>query len=304
MILVYILFHFIFRETSLWRVDATPIQTISSNTSYTLPISLSSLNSTYNDPAPLCNCNKRSILDITWSCLMTIFLCTWVSIHPDVPDRYEKNWKIIRRKLTSMYWTIMFPEFVLAQAVRQFWAARHLFNKYKAPDRKWTMWHAHFLRMGGFYVEGQGKISVINSVLDLLDSGDISFPNITEADIQDKSKANGLSKIIVATQSLWFIVQCIGRLARGLSLAPLEVTTLAVTACTFMLSIIWWHKPFDVRQPIRLDIKHVISSDREASNEEYDDRIYLERPNDEVSGREGGSRLETINSLRIRVHWY
>ncbi|KAF9004251.1 hypothetical protein BDQ17DRAFT_1325648 [Cyathus striatus] len=150
--------------------------------------------------------------------------------------------------------------------------------------------------MGGFYVEGQRKISVINSMLDLLDSEDISFPNITEADIQDKSKANGLSKIIVATQSLWFIVQCIGRLARGLSLAPLEVTTLAVTACTFMLSIIWWYKPIDVRQPIHLDIKNITSSDREASNEEYFNVIYLERPN-EVSGEEGGSRLETINSL-------
>ncbi|KAF9004260.1 hypothetical protein BDQ17DRAFT_1241543, partial [Cyathus striatus] len=198
-----------------------------------------------DDSAPLFNCNQRSILDIIWSCLMTLFLCTWVAVYPDVPGRFETNKKILMQRLKAMCWTIMFPELVLAQAVGEYFDARNFFNKYKAPDREWTMKHAHFLRMGGFR---DVKFRNFQYYLDCLSDGDIpKFPNITEADIQDKSKADGLSKIIVATQSLWFIVQCIGRIAKGLALTPLEVTTLAVTTCTFMLSIVWWHKPFDVR---------------------------------------------------------
>ncbi|KAF9004265.1 hypothetical protein BDQ17DRAFT_1477071, partial [Cyathus striatus] len=125
------------------------------------------------------------------------------------------------------------------------------------------MKHAHFLQMGGFYAEGHGEVAYCwRDIMSYLDSGKISFPlNVTEADIQDKSKVDGLSKIILVTQALWFIVQCIGRLTKGLALTPLEVTTLAVTACTFMLSIIWWHKPFDVRQSIRLDINDITLSD-------------------------------------------
>ncbi|KAF9004281.1 hypothetical protein BDQ17DRAFT_1354872, partial [Cyathus striatus] len=156
-----------------------------------------------------------------------------------------------QRSILDIIWSCVL---VLAQAVRQLWAARLLFNKYKAPGREWTMKHAHFLRMGGFYAEEHGEVLYLQDIMLYLDSGKISFPNVTEADIQDKSKVDGLSKIILVTQTLWFIIQCIGRLTKGLALTPLEVTTLAVTTCTFMLSIFWWHKPFDVRQPIRLEI--------------------------------------------------
>ncbi|KAF9004241.1 hypothetical protein BDQ17DRAFT_1305026 [Cyathus striatus] len=319
MLLVYALYHFLFRDTSLWRVDATPIQTAPPNISYSLPISLLSLNSTSNDSAPLCNCNQRSILDIIWSCLVTLFLCTWVAVHPDVPGRHETSWKILGRRLKMMWWTIMFPELVLTQAVREFWDARRLFNKYKAPDHEWTMTHAHFLRMGGFYgynfefyTKSRDSIQFytdsrdfFENRSDVLDYQALPFRNIKEADIQDKSKADGLSKIIVATQSVWFIVQCIGRLVKGLALTPLEVTTLAVTACTFMLSIIWWHKPFDVRQPIlvpdTIDATSISGMTHTvAPSDEYHNEVILDREvhtNDEATREEGGSESETIKSL-------
>ncbi|KAF9004273.1 hypothetical protein BDQ17DRAFT_1174087, partial [Cyathus striatus] len=237
-----------------------------------------------------CNCNQRSILDIIWSCLVTIFLCTWVAVHPDVPARDEKNWKILGRRFYAMCWIIMFPELALAQAVRQVWAARHL------SENGWTMKHAHFLRMGGFYAEEHGRILNLQDILIYLNLEKISFRNVTEADIQDKSKADGLSKIVLVTQSLWFVIQCIGRRAKGLDLAPLEVTTLAITACTFMLSIIWWNKQFNVRQPIRLDIKDAIPLETATPNEGYENEIYLDREgsaDDEVQvGAEGGSEFE------------
>ncbi|KAF9008037.1 hypothetical protein BDQ17DRAFT_1323935 [Cyathus striatus] len=42
-------------------------------------------------------------------------------------------------------------------------------------------------------------------------------------------------------------------LVQGLALAQLEVTTLVIISCTFILFIIWCHKRFDVRQLVILD---------------------------------------------------
>ncbi|KAF9008079.1 hypothetical protein BDQ17DRAFT_1237491, partial [Cyathus striatus] len=248
-----------FHETNFQSTYAFPINNTSSSTSLSSLVVLSSLSPTSNDSTSVGNnYNQRSILDIVWNCLGTLFLCTWVAVHPNIPDPDENDTSILLRRLKMMYWTtianhcILAPELVFAYAVRQFIGARYIFNKYKALDRKWTMKHAHFLQMGGFYIHYQDKPRVIfEDILDnLLRNGNIKFPDIKEADIQDKSKADGPTKILLVTQTLWFVIQCIGRYIQGYALAPIEVTTLAVTACTFMLSIIWWHKPFDVRHPI------------------------------------------------------
>ncbi|KAF9008026.1 hypothetical protein BDQ17DRAFT_1237502 [Cyathus striatus] len=135
------------------------------------------------------------------------------------------------------------------------------------PDREWTTKHAHFLQMGGFQYRDGHRTTVLypDQFHDLLQKGEIVFPNISTEDITDKSKANGLSKIILVTQVFWFVTQCIARLVQGLALAQLEVTTLSIISCTFILSIIWWHKPFDVRQPVILDKTVDMKSNAETS---------------------------------------
>lgn len=52
-------------------------------------------------------------------------------------------------------------------------------------------------------------------------------PDIAEADILDKSKANGLAKALVVIQALWTLVQVIGRLIAKLPVTLLEVNTVA-----------------------------------------------------------------------------
>ena len=34
----------------------------------------------------------RKLSSLIWSCLTTVFLCTWVALHPDVPKEYETRW--------------------------------------------------------------------------------------------------------------------------------------------------------------------------------------------------------------------
>ncbi|KAF8998949.1 hypothetical protein BDQ17DRAFT_1247029 [Cyathus striatus] len=256
--ILYVLLYFLLRHAlSLQPADASPIPAVTANYTTSAAVSLLFLDTRSQDgSAALCSCNQRSVLDILWSCLSTLFLCTWASVHPNVPDPEEEDWKAFWRKLKIMYASLMAPELVLTWAVRQFLGARRIFNMYKSPGRNWTINHAQFLQMGGFHscsADHKGVISPMRFDA-LLREGKITFPNIKKEEIQDKSKADGLSKIILIIQTLWFVIQCIGRHAQGLALTQQEVATLAVISSTFMLCIIWWHKPLDVQHPIYLDI--------------------------------------------------
>jgi hypothetical protein len=75
----------------------------------------------------------------------------------------------------------------------------------------------------------------------------ISWPSITEEEIQDRSKGDYLSKGIVLIQTTWFVVHCIVRGVYRLEITELEVVTLAFVALTGAISYLWWDKPVDVR---------------------------------------------------------
>ncbi|KAF1355437.1 hypothetical protein BDV97DRAFT_267449, partial [Delphinella strobiligena] len=67
-------------------------------------------------------------------------------------------------------------------------------------------------------------------------------------DIMDKSKANGLMKLLAVTQALWFCLQCITRLSQELPIALLEIHVFGYAVCAFLIYVLWWDKPFDVEQ--------------------------------------------------------
>ena len=64
---------------------------------------------------------RRTLFNITWNCLSTIFICAWLSVHPNVPP--SGHWKALWRRLKTMFWTMIAPELILAWAVRQWYAA-------------------------------------------------------------------------------------------------------------------------------------------------------------------------------------
>ena len=75
-----------------------------------------------NTPLP------RTLFGIIWSCLSTIIICAWTSVHPNVPP--PNAWKARWNRLRLMFWMIIAPELVLAWAVRQFFAAREIRDMY------------------------------------------------------------------------------------------------------------------------------------------------------------------------------
>ncbi len=82
---------------------------------------------------------------------------------------------------------------------------------------------------------------------------------VTEDEIMDRSKGDELSKIIFILQTSWFITQCVVRRTQGLSLTQLELTTLALASLNGVTFILWWHKPLNVRTPVRVDLKRKLT---------------------------------------------
>jgi hypothetical protein len=97
----------------------------------------------------------------------------------------------------------------------------------------------HFVRILGFKDVLQHKLETI-------------IPFITEKEIKDKGKSDGISKVIVLLQTSWFIIQCIARGIKHLPLTELEIVTLAYAMMNLFVYIFWWDKPRDVGCPIRV----------------------------------------------------
>jgi len=83
----------------------------------------------------------------------------------------------------------------------------------------------------------------------------IEFPTITTEEIEDKSKGDGLSKLILILQTGWFIVQCIARGAQGLAITELEIATMALCSLNAMMYFFWWYKPLDVKYRVPVYLK-------------------------------------------------
>ena len=86
----------------------------------------------------------------------------------------------------------------------------------------------------------------------LLEAGKIEFPTIAVEEIEDRSKADGFSKTIALGQTLRFVAQCISRMAQHLDLTLIELLTLSLAVLNGMMYFLWWHKPLDVRCPVRI----------------------------------------------------
>ncbi|CAG7853038.1 SubName: Full=Uncharacterized protein {ECO:0000313/EMBL:CCA75392.1} [Serendipita indica DSM 11827] len=236
----------------------------------------------------------RSLPTIIWSCLITIFLCTWVSLHPNVPEPINTSslgrckkakthfLRVMSSRLAPFLVAFLAPEWVLAFSLRQLFSARYL-----AKQHGLALNQAFFIVMGGFHrFERRAEIAEthetlpttneapikVNStqnqslafkddefpchpldrfdVIYLLNAGKLQMPRPNE--LEDRSKNDWVAKSLVLIQTTWFIGQCIGRKAQGLILTELEVITIAYSLVNVAIYIVWWEKPYQVMEPVRV----------------------------------------------------
>ena len=131
--------------------------------------------------------DSRSIYDILWSCLSTIFACTWITIHPNIPAPGDSQWAVLRRRLAIMGYFLLTPEFVIYWAARQHFGAGNLTKKHQKKT-SWMRAHSFFLIMGGFMLHERGKpVRVLEAkdLEELPEAGKIEWPSITKEEIAD-----------------------------------------------------------------------------------------------------------------------
>ena len=218
---------------------------------------------------------------------MTIFSCTWVAVHPNVPCPEKRN-PIISfagHRLPLFICALLVPEYVLAWAIRQFLRAREIANRNKSNfktfgyifiilnnvllELQWSTTHGFFMIMGGFHLfesshketgkDNRNMSQEDDKPLHPLRARDLEdhegyepFIMPTKAEIQDKGKSDWLAKSLVLLQTSWFITQCIARAREHLPVTHLEIVTLAYAAMNFVIYIFWWNKPLNVNRPFRV----------------------------------------------------
>lgn len=107
----------------------------------------------------LSECNtlgqSRTVLDIIWSCLSTIFICIWVSVHPNVP---QPGWNLARQfceRLILALLALLAPEAIFVWAFRQWLVARLIAEECRDAAEKYQAVH----QQGGTGVNGAGTPS-------------------------------------------------------------------------------------------------------------------------------------------------
>ena len=205
----------------------------------------------------------RGTYDILFSCLVTVFLCTWTCLHLNVPAVTETYWQQFRRKCRWMAQTIVAPEGVLIFAAGQKVDAKRSVAMFKKIGcHQWTVRHGFYANMGGFHLKApdypQFPITA-RQLCYLVRMKYTTVPPFTAKDIWDKSKADGFQKLFTCLQTGWFIVQCIGRAMQQLPITTLELSTLGFVFCTLVMYFQWANKPLDVARPTVIKIDHKIA---------------------------------------------
>ena len=113
--------------------------------SYAVPVSCSAPSLTSNETSLLSESailaltgsaqpkqqQPRTLSSVVWSCVLTVVICAWTSVHPNLPPRRRKD--ALLRRIKLMFWTVVTPELVLAWAVRQWFAAKEVRDIYNKP---------------------------------------------------------------------------------------------------------------------------------------------------------------------------
>ena len=82
------------------------------------------------DDASVCK-YTRTIWTIIYTSFITIFACSWVSVHANIGPPGRGRLRNLWRRLRLMFWAVITPELVIMWAMRQWYASRQLERTYR-----------------------------------------------------------------------------------------------------------------------------------------------------------------------------
>ncbi|KAF1995251.1 hypothetical protein P154DRAFT_611260, partial [Amniculicola lignicola CBS 123094] len=199
----------------------------------------------------------RGTLSLLYSCLFTIYICTWYAVHLNVPADDDTSLAIVLRKVKWMGVAILAPEYAVTNAFQQ--SSPILAKGKQAPvlyHLEWTMTHAYLIEMGRLSAElsNGARVRLSPGRFRELTNDGMRLPFISEKEIEDRSKASWMTKLLACVQISWFVMELIGRAIQRLPTSSLEAFTLAIVACTLVQYFLWLKKPLDVQTPIIINL--------------------------------------------------
>ncbi|MCJ1485237.1 hypothetical protein MMC06_005411, partial [Schaereria dolodes] len=279
----------------------------------------------------------RGTSDILWSCLVTIFACTYTVLHANIMTKRVSAWRSTITKFVMMISIMLTPEgLVLTAVLNKSWASRGTKELRRLGISNCTVTHGFFLVMGGFRLKspsGQSfklypdhiryvadvsnisKASTAGSVasdnvskkeialivrevqLDMKVSWIRALRKITEDDINDLAKTNDFAKLFACVQTSWFMAQVIARGVQELAITALEISTVAFVVFALLSYGMWWKKPQECCGPIILEC---------TTEEEYSFVQDLEKvhklPSIQLEREAFGLSIRTFHSLVERAN--
>ncbi|KAK0475645.1 hypothetical protein EDD18DRAFT_1089668 [Armillaria luteobubalina] len=208
------------------------------------------------DGVPVCAGDQRTVLSIIWSCLGTIFACTWVAVHPNVLGHDITTNGIIS---CAIEWLKIWSMMILAPDVIVAWAAEQFIVAWKLchGEPKLTLSHCFLLSMGGFsetalFLGTLVTLKTLESEPDFVQR----LTEISQETIEDRNKRDTISKALSILQSSWFISQCVARIIQHLPITLLKMMALAFAGISMVMYSLWWYKPLNMKYHIPLDSAH------------------------------------------------
>ncbi|KAG6375917.1 hypothetical protein JVT61DRAFT_2785 [Boletus reticuloceps] len=196
----------------------------------------------------------RSLWGILGSCVSTLLICVWHTIHFDLPGFNKESYK---KPAALVLLSFFAPEVVVGFACKEWLEAHQHVIRFRKKGYEWSMTHSFFAEMGGFsYHDNEGHPRTIRSLefLELCEAQKIANPVITAKEIKDKSKSDALGNAILALQLFWFTLQVIARGSSGLAVTLVELDTVCMAVLSLLVLVLWWDKP------LRPECPHVLYS--------------------------------------------
>ncbi|KAJ3473551.1 hypothetical protein NLG97_g10248 [Lecanicillium saksenae] len=209
--------------------------------------------------------STRGTYAILQSCLGTTALLCWSSVCPNVPALGCGTWRKLGGKLSLFLLSILMPEAVLFVAVGQLHRAWLDRQKFKARGSGgWGLRECFFVNMGGLFIQfqpGESELSKPNpfpvncrQLLHLVNLEFLDLPKIEKEEIEMRNKSSGLARTVTVMQVLWFTTTTLARIAQGLPITTLELTTLSLVLIMIFSAAAWWRKPMGIEHPIIMPI--------------------------------------------------
>ena len=73
----------------------------------------------------------RSISSVFYNCAFTLLLCLSYSIRPNLPSANASQLQVLLRKLNIVFWMILFPEWIVGLAMKQWYHAFQIAKCYR-----------------------------------------------------------------------------------------------------------------------------------------------------------------------------